>query len=212
MRMKLLFLSSFSCVFILLSAQYGHAAIYKYLNKDGTISIVNDMQSIPEQYRSGAKVIVDGTDEEAHQSVQNQQAPEQHTGNHEHVQGITHTSGVDTQYENYFLNNHILLTAIVVISAVFVFIVLGILEPDHKKAVVITRVTIVWAVALYLLIVHAGDAVRVFRTVSGAIDDVKQQSAEKGKNAAKAVKAMDKLVEQVGRTSSTDLPEEAKKE
>jgi len=139
MRTKLLFLFSLCCVFIFLSAQHGYAAIYKYLNKDGIVSFANDLQSIPEQYRAGAKVVVDSTDEENHQSVQNQQTTEQHTGNHEHIPGMAHDNAVDTQYENSFFNNRMLLTAIVIISAVFVFIILGIFEPDHKKAVVGNR-------------------------------------------------------------------------
>jgi len=52
----------------------------------------------------------------------------------------------------------------------------------------------------------------MFRTVSGTIDDVKQQSEEKGKNAANAVKAMSTFMEKVGQAASTDLPEESKKE
>jgi apolipoprotein N-acyltransferase len=107
-----------------------------------------------------------------------------------------------------------LLTSIIIVSAVFAFIILGILETDHKKAVAILRVTLLWAVAIYLLIAHAGDAVRMVRTVGGSIEDAKHQSEEKGKNAAKAVKALSTLVEQAGQASSPDSaePEREKKE
>ena len=212
MKTKLLFLFSLCCVFLFLSAQNSYAAIYKYLNKDGIVSFANDLQSIPEQYRASAKVVVDSTDEESRQSIQNQQTSEQHTGNNEYVPGIAHTTAVDTRNANSFFNNRVLLTAIVIVSACFAFIILGILQPDHKKAVMIVRVVLVWAVVIYLLIVHSGDAVRMFRTVSGTIDDAKQQSEEKGRNAAKAVKDMNAFVEKVGQAASTDLPEEAKKE
>lgn len=210
MRIKFLLLFSLCCAFVFLSAQPGYGAIYKYLDKDGVISFANDLQSIPEQCRANAKVVSDETDQENHQSMHNQQIPGQTTGKNEDVSGIAHNRAVDTQNENSFFNNRMLLTAIVVVSAGFAFIILGMLETDHKKTVAIVRVTLLWAVALYLLIAHAGDAARMIRTFGGTIDEVKHQSEEKGKNAAKAVKAMSTFVEQVGQGSSTDIPEEVR--
>ncbi|HYA88019.1 MAG TPA: hypothetical protein VEI57_13250 [Nitrospirota bacterium] len=209
MRTIYILLFSLCCVFVLLPAQHGYAAIYKYLDKDGLISITNDLQSIPEQYRASAKVVSGDTDQENHQSIPNQQTPGQPTGNHEKVPGIAHDNAADTRNENSFIHNRMFLTAIIVVSAGFAFVILGILETEHKKAIAVVRVSLLWAVALYILIAHAGDAVRMIRTVAGSFDDAKHQSEERGKNAAKAIKNMNKLVEQVGETPSTDLPEES---
>jgi hypothetical protein len=208
MRTKFLLPFSLCCIFVLLSAQHSYAAIYKYLDRDGLVSITNNLQSIPAQYRASAKVVSDDTDQESHQSIQNPQTPGQSNGNHAQVPVIAHDKVVDTRDESSFFSNRLLLTTIIVVSAGFAFVILGILKTDHKKAITVARISMLWAVALYILIAHAGDAVRMIRTVSGTFDDVKHQSEEKGKNAAKAVKAMNKLVEQVGETPSTDLPEE----
>jgi hypothetical protein len=207
MGTRILFLLSLCCVFVFLSAQHGYGAIYKYVDKDGVISFANDLQSIPEQYRVNAKVVSDASDQENNPLMENGQTRGQ-TGKHADVSGMTHDNAVDSRHENSFLKNRMFLTAFVIVSAGFAFIILGILETDQKKTVAITRVVLVWAVALYLLIAHAGDAVRMFRTVGGTIDEVKHQSAERGKKAAKAAKALRTFVDQVGEVSSTAVPEE----
>jgi Domain of unknown function (DUF4124) len=207
MGTRILFLLSLCCVFVFLLAQHGYGAIYKYVDKDGVISFANDLQSIPEQYRVNAKVVSDASDQENSPLMENGQTRGQ-TGKHEDVSGMTHDNAVDSRLENSFFKNRMLLTALVIVSAGFAFIIMGILETDHKKTVAITRVALVWAVALYLLIAHAGDAVRMFRTVGGTIDEVKHQSAERGKKAAKAAKALRTFVDQVGEVSSTAVPEE----
>jgi hypothetical protein len=207
MRTKSLVLFSLYCIFIFLSAQDCYAAIYQYLDKNGLVTITNDLQSIPEQYRAGAKVVSDDIDQENHQSIQNQQAAGHPTGNHDWVPVIAHDKAADTRDKNSFFNNRLLLTAIIVVSASFTFIILGIIDTNHNKVVAVVRISLLWAVALYILIAHAGDTVRMIRRVGGNVDAVKHQSEERGKNAAKAIKAINKLMEQVGDTPSTDLPE-----
>jgi hypothetical protein len=130
------------------------------------------------------------------------------TGEDGDAAGINRDKAVDTRNKNSFFNNRLLLTALVVVSAGFAFIILGILETDHKKTIAVVRVTLLWTVAIYLLIAYAGDAVRIVRTVGGSIDRVKHQSGERGKKAAKAIKDMKTFVDEVGQVSSTDVPEE----
>lgn len=207
MKIKFLLLLSLFCFFAFLSAEHSHAAIYKYLDKDGLISFANDLQSIPEQYRASAKVVSDDTDQENRQSIQNRQTLGQAAGNHGDVQALVHDKAVETRNENSIFNNRLLLTATVVVSAVFAFIILGILETDHKKTIAVVRIALVWAVAIYLLIAHAGDAVRMVRTVGGTIEDTKHQSEEKGKKAAKAVKAWGALMEQAAQAPASDSPD-----
>jgi hypothetical protein len=204
MRTKFLFLLSLCCVIFFLSEQYSDGAIYKYVDKDGVISFADDLQSIPEQYRVNAKVVSDADDQENRQSMERRGQAEKH----EDVQGMHQDHATDTEHENIFIKKRILMTVLVVVSAGFVFIILGILETDHKKKVAIARVALVWAVAIYLLIAHAGDAVRMIRTVGGTIDEVKHQSEERGRKAAKAVKAMNTLADEVGQVSTTDASEQ----
>jgi len=210
-RIKFLLLCLFG-VFVLLSAQHSYAAIYKYLDKDGLICFANDLQSIPEQYRGSAKIVSGEEDPVIRPTTQYHQTTGQSAGRREQDQGTAHGKSAVLQNEAGFFNSRMLLTSIVIVSAVFAFVVLGILETDHRKTVAILRVTLLWAVSLYLLIAHAGDAVRMIRAVGGTIEDAKHHSEEKGKNAAKAVKAFNTLVEQAGQAPSSDSAEPEKKE
>jgi hypothetical protein len=93
-------------------------------------------------------------------------------------------------------------TAFIVVSAVFAFIILGILDTDHKKAVTVVRVTVLWGVALYLIYAHAGDVGRIFIAMGDKIESVQHESEEKGKKAAKALKSLNALVEQATSTEN----------
>ena len=110
------------------------------------------------------------------------------------------------QNEEGFSSKRVLLSTIIVVSAVFAFILLGILEADNKKAVAIARIILLWGVTVYLLYMHAGDAIRFVRTAGNEIEDVKHQSEEKAKKAAKAIKALNELQE-TGQASSLEPPE-----
>lgn len=205
MRTKLLLLG-LCCFLVFVSAQQSYAAIYKYVDKNGVICFANDLQSIPEQFRGSAQVVSDNPEPENPQSIHNQ-SPEQPTGIHGNFPSVANDTAVDARSENSFFNNRLFLTAIIVVTAAFAFIILGIIETDRKRTIAVVRVILLWAVALYLLIAHAGDALHVIRAASGKVDDVKHQSEEKGKKAGKAIKAWGEFVEQVGQTSSPDIPE-----
>jgi hypothetical protein len=211
MRIKFIFMVCLCCGLGFLSAQSGHAAIYKYLDKDGLICFANDLQSVPELYRASAKIVSGEVEQENRPPVQDQQASGQPAGDREPASGMVHEKSSVQQNDASFFSKRALLSTIVIVSAVFAFIILGILEADHKKAVLIARVALLWGVAVYLLIAHAEDAVRMVRTIGSAVDDAKHQSGEKGKKAGKAIKALNELAEQAGQATSGD-PLEAERE
>ncbi len=207
MRRQYLFLLGLCCALVLLSTQYSHAAIYKYLDKDGLICFANDLQSIPQQYRTSAMVVSGEADREKQPGMQTRPSAPPSDGNQDSVQNAISEKLLTHHVENSSSVSRWLLSAIVVVSTVFAFVILGILDTDHKKTVTVVRVVLLWAVAVYLLIAHAGDAIHLVRSVSGTIGDAKLHAEEKGKNAAKALKAINTLVDQVGGASSADLPE-----
>jgi hypothetical protein len=206
MRIKILFLFCLLCIVGLISAQHS-SAIYKYLDKDGVLCFSSDLQSIPEQYRTSATIVNGNADQVHDRSTQGQPAPGQPVSNQDQSPVVAPDKSFAPENESFFFNHRILLSAIIVVSAVFAFIILGILETDHKKAVAIVRIVLLWAVVLYLLIAHAGDAMRMVQTVGGTIEDAKHQSEEKGKKAATAVKSWGASMEKDAQTPFIDSSE-----
>jgi hypothetical protein len=97
-----------------------------------------------------------------------------------------------------------LISVVIVVSALFAFVILGILDSDHKKAIKIVRVVILWVTSVYLIIAHGGDVVKMFGTLKGNVDTVQRESAEKGKKAAKAIKEIDAVFQSVDNEASQD--------
>jgi hypothetical protein len=88
------------------------------------------------------------------------------------------------------------------VSALFAFVILGILDADHKKAIRIVRVVILWGMSVYLILAHVGDVVNMFRTVKGEVDTVQHDSEEKGKKAAKALKEINAFTKDIDNAAS----------
>jgi hypothetical protein len=157
----------------------------------------DDLQSIPEQYRAAAKIVSGETKEEEEKRLvtQYQEKARMETGMND-----DRSSGAQQKP----FGSRALTSAIIVVSAMFTFVILGILDIDHKKAVKIVRVIVLWGVSVYLLFAHAGDVVHVFSSMGNHVESVQRESEEKGKKAAKALKALDTLTEQAGKSSLPD--------
>jgi hypothetical protein len=212
MGMKVLLATVLFSVIGLSSSSEGFAAIYKYTDKDGTMHFADNLQSIPAQYRGAAK-IVSGKEKDEHKG----QTTQTKLNALDEIKQVERM--IATAWERLFIEkkdtdsfgSRVLVSAIVVLSALFAFTILKILDADHKKSVAITRVVIIWGVSVFLLFAHAGDVVAVFRLVGNKIERSKQQAEEKGKNAAKDMKQLNSLLEQVEKTPSSD-PREAGQE
>jgi len=196
MSMKALLMVLFIIFAVSLSSD-ALAAIYKYVDKDGMIYFSDDLQSIPEQYRAAAKIVSGETKEEEEKRpvTQYQEKARMETGMND-----DRSSGAQQKP----FGSRALTSAIIVVSAMFTFVILGILDIDHKKAVKIVRVIVLWGVSVYLLFAHAGDVVHVFSSMGNHVESVQRESEEKGKKAAKALKALDTLTEQAGKSSLPD--------
>lgn len=183
MRIKILLIFCLICTVGAILASEGAAAIYKYLDKDNLICFANDLQSIPEQYRADAKIV---SGEQAQSpSLTNQPAVPHSVVTSE---SVAHEQSLTQQIVRSTYSGRWLLSAIIIVSAVFAFMVLGILDTEHKKTVAIARIVIIWCVTVYLLYAHAGDAVRMVRSANGSIENVQNGSAEKGRKTAEVMK------------------------
>jgi hypothetical protein len=204
-RKKVILIFGFVCIFGLLSAQPGSAAIYKYIDRDGMLNFADDLQSIPAEYRASVKIA--GTETETNgPSVSSKAEPQKPAPPAEPGPSVTPApSTAVTQPERVSaapvsFGRKLLISIIITVSALFAFVILKILDTDHKKSVAVVRIVILWGMTVCLLYAHTGDVVRLFKKADNELTAAQQQSAEKGKKAIKAMKAMNELVEQAGQT------------
>ena len=86
--------------------------------------------------------------------------------------------------------------------------ILGIIDADHRKAIKIGRMVILWGMSVYLILAHSGDAVDMFRSLHGKVDTVQRESEEKGKRAARSMKEINGLMQNIDNAAS-QVPEGA---
>lgn len=195
MRMKFIVLMGFACLFGLLSAQQGLAAIYKYIDKNGVITFADDLQVVPEEYRASVKIVSgEETEKKPSHPAQGKQ-PEGPAGpmTRDMPSAASGQKTADVPGGSGPFGGKALVSAVVVVSGAFLFALLGTFDADYKKAVKVVRLIVLWGVTVYLLVAHAGDFVRLVKKISGGIDSASQKSEEKGKKAARAVKAWSEL-------------------
>lgn len=168
------------------------AAIYKYIDKDGIVSFADNLQSIPEKYRSTA-LIVDGEskDDEAKPSrpVTVDKAAEE---------PLPEEASKPQSQGPKPLSVRLTMSAVVSLGLLLIFIVVSNQTPlkENKKVLSILRTSLIGILSFYLLVAHVKDVMGLFGTAGKAIDDVQQRQAEKGKKAAQAMKKLDGLIQE----------------
>ncbi len=210
MRITLVLMCGFVCVLLSLSVQDGFAAIYKYVDQDGLINFADDLQSVPAPYRATAKIVSGEAPEQSLPSPSTHEQSKARTGAAiQKPASATVPAGLNekqkstgTLLQTGSIGKRALTSAIIVVSAVFAFIILGILDTDHKKAVTVVRVVLLWGMTVYLLYAHAGDVVHIFSRMDSEIESIQQQSDEKGKKAARAMKSLNTMVEEAGQATA----------
>jgi hypothetical protein len=76
-------------------------------------------------------------------------------------------------------SSRVMISLNAVVSRMFAFVILGILDVEHKKTTKIIRVVIVLGMSVYLVVAHAGDVVNLFRTVDGKVNTARRASEKK---------------------------------
>lgn len=204
MKMQAWLILVFVFALVLSAASDGFAALYKYIDKDGMICIANDLQSIPEKFRATAKIVSDVSEGEKKPMQQNQPQAQQEIKTGIAATSPSYEQAPSVDIKKSFFINRVLISSLVVVSVLFAFVILGILDADHKKAVKIARVVIVWCMSVYLIVAHAGDVVHMFRSMGNTVDTAHRNAEEKGKKAAKALKELNALVQDVDKAASED--------
>ncbi len=208
MKYKAFFIVVLCIIFSIFIVSIGFAAIYKYTDKDDMIHFVDDLQSVPEQYRSTAKIVNGEEKAEIKKQPDQYQPSAQEEAKKTEVlsSGVSEKNTTKKSEETSF-SRRAIISAIIIVSALFAFVILGMLEFSNKKVIAITRIVIIWGVSVFLLYAHAGDVLAVFSTFGSKIEDTQKQAEEKGKKAAKAVKTFDALIERVENVSSSNTPD-----
>jgi hypothetical protein len=204
MRIKTFIMMLFILTLVTVTGTDVFAAIYKYVDKDGMVYFADDLQSIPAQYRSTAKIVSGEIKEETEQRSQAQQVSSGEGKSPETSVPIAQQRPLAEHEAANSFAHRATVSVIIVVSALFAFVILRILDADHKKSIAIIRVAIVWGVFVFLLYAHTGDVITAFNSIGGTIDITRQQAEEKGKKAAKAVKTLDKLIERVENAPPSD--------
>ena len=206
-RIKAIILSAIVLSCGLLAAPDCHATIYKFVDKDGIINFADDLQSVPVQYRAQAIIVSGEAKEPEVKRPGNAVAPKTQTEVQERAapapdvpetKTVTKTDGKGT------FGKRAIFSSIVLVSALFAFVILGIVDADHKKSIKIVRIVILWGVSVFLLYSHAMDVVDFFRSAVKSVTDARQMSEDKGKQAVKVIKELNTLAEQARDANSGD--------
>ncbi len=214
MKNKLYLMLGLVCVFGFFSIQDTYAAIYKYMDSDGQINFTDDLQSVPVSCRATAKIVSGESDEKNVTSSSNNDQAKAAAGTVA-PEGAPQTASVVVSEKQKPVESgegtdsfgkRAIYSAVILVSAVFAFIILGILDTDHKKIVAIVRVVLMWGMTIYLIYAHAGDVVHLFSSTGNKIEAVHRKSEEKGKKAARAAKSLDSLLDQAEQAAA-DTPD-----
>jgi len=202
MNMQIRLILVFVIAIVMSATSNSFGAIYKYIDNNGIVCFADDLQSIPEQCRATAKIVSGDREEERNSSPQQRPETQTETKTGNAVSSSHPEKAPIASYAKSLFSGRMLISAVVVVSALFAFVILGILDADHKKAIRIVRVVILWGMSVYLILAHVGDVVTMFRTVKGEVDTVQHDSEEKGKKAAKALKEINAFTKDIDNAAS----------
>lgn len=189
---KIIFLVAvLHCFLVVFFIDDTQAVIYKYVNKDGIVCFADDLQTVPREYRIKV-VIVEG--EEKKKTI-TASGPIVAEAEMQSSAGVPEKQSIRSRRPFSF---RLIISMAVSLVALLIFIILSkqVWFKENKRAESIARVSLAGIVSVYLIIAHANDVMTIFGFTGKVIDDIQQQSAEKGKKAAEAIKAFDAIFQE----------------
>jgi len=186
-------------------ARPAFADIYQYVNEEGVINFVDNLESVPEKYRATA---INTTAVEEQKRLQSQaEQPAQ--------------SGTMTSPSNAFREEparRMTFFARLLMTVVVVFVWLGILIAikktgefkEREKVLPAIRIALACIFLVYLVMIHGKDAVHLFTMAGNKIEEVQEKQARRGKKAGEALKALNKIMEEAGKQPPPPDPGEEK--
>ena len=185
------------CLFAIVFVSYSMAVIYKYVDKDGNLCFADDLQVIPKQYRAAALIV----QEESKDEPAKARIPAAADSGRE--QSISTTAqDIPQKHAVLSFSDRLMISGCIIIGTILVIYILrnqAALKKNEKLTSIICNALIV-ITSLYLVIAHVKDAITVVGLAGNSLGNVQQQSAEKGRKAAQAIKKLDALFENAQKT------------
>ncbi len=208
MEKKFVMFALVSCLGGLFFASTGGAAFYRYVDKNGVICFADDLQVVPEQYRSQA-VIVDAESKDDTVSPAN-------PGRNKPEAAAPDASSVRSESGRPRpLSTRLVISTAVGLSAFLVFAMISNLPAlkENKNVLSIIRGSLIGAVLVYLIVAHVKDVKTALGITGQTVEEAQRRSAEKGKKAAQAIKTLDATFEEAQKAleSGTGEPREDNK-
>jgi len=207
--MKKMFLISVAVIFVLalFLARDSFAVLYKYVDKDGVVCYADDLQSVPEKYRPKA-VIFSGELKNEPKLTSGRQ--ETHDVMLSASPAVGDASSPPLREEKPFskrlANTIIVMTVLVVIYVVLERLKEVVESRKYDKIVPLARIGLSAVAVLYLAFAHVNDVIHGVAGVGKSVEQAKERSATKGKNAAEAIKALDAFLESAEKEQGPSSP------
>ena len=179
---------------VLFAAREGEAVIYRYVNEKGVPTFADDLQKIPEKHRASA-VMVSGTivDEAAAADKAKLAAD---------TRARMEQQAASPARAEEPLSRRLIRSGIAVAVFAAILFVLSNIHGLKEQAQVLTRIRagLVVLLVLFLGFTHAKDITGLFgmagEKITSPISGIQERSAERGKKAADAYKAFDRVLDQ----------------
>jgi hypothetical protein len=188
---------------VISAGRESHAVIYKYVDGQGGIAFVDDLLKVPEQLRASA-VRVSGDDAALEQSTDGRMttAAETDALRQEHAAVPAKARGA--------FPSRLILSGCSVAAVIALLFLLPHIDVLRERTRVLNGIRAGLIAGLFVLvpIVHGNDVARLFRqagdAVSSPFTEVQEEQATRGKKAAQAMKAFNRMLEQVEQKSPDD--------
>jgi hypothetical protein len=182
-------------ILILAVGRESQAVIYKYVSEQGVPTFADDMQKIPEQYRARAVIVNGGNDFDAYAEQEKARlAAEERTRQEQRA-----AAPVKTEKP---LSSRLIRSGIAVGIFIALLFVTAHFDALREQVQLLFRVRagLVVFLLLFLTVNHGRDIMGLFGSVGDTLPNpvasMQERSAERGKKAAEAYKAMDRVLDQ----------------
>jgi hypothetical protein len=199
-------------ILILAVGRESQAVIYKYVSEQGVPTFADDMQKIPEQYRAQTVIVTGGSDFDAYAEQEKSRLAAEERTRQEQQERAAAPVKVEKP-----LSSRLIRSGIAVGIFIALLFVTAHFDALREQAQLLFRVRtgLVVFLALFLAVNHGRDIMGLFGkigdTLPNPVASLQEKSAERGKKAADAYKAMGKILEQGAQSDEARLKEIEKK-
>lgn len=201
---------SLIAVLILVIGRESQAVIYKYENEKGVPTFADDMQKIPEQYRAQAVIVTGGNDYDAYAEQEKARLVVD-----ERTRQEQQTAAPVKAEEP--ISRRLIRSGIAVGLFIALLFVAYHIDALREQAQVLSRIRtgLVVLLLVFLSVTHARDVIGLFGKVGGTVANpvagLQEKSAERGKKAADAYKAIERIADQQAHNEEARAKEIEKK-